>query len=142
MINREFVLAGKAIFSVKNDKGQHYTFKIIHQKGNDQFPPVWFIFLLTGPDNTSDYTYMGKIDAETGKVILTAKSKYSADSLPVKVADFGLRIIYGKQALPAGYGINHEGYCGRCARLLTVPESVESGIGPECAKKMMKCVTV
>jgi hypothetical protein len=26
----------------------------------------------------------------------------------------------------------HEGRCGRCGRALTVPESVERGIGPEC----------
>jgi hypothetical protein len=27
----------------------------------------------------------------------------------------------------------HEGRCGRCGRKLTVPESIESGFGPECA---------
>jgi len=29
----------------------------------------------------------------------------------------------------------HEGRCGRCARRLTVPESIINGIGPECAKR-------
>jgi hypothetical protein len=29
----------------------------------------------------------------------------------------------------------HEGRCGRCGRRLTVPESIESGLGPECATK-------
>lgn len=28
----------------------------------------------------------------------------------------------------------HEGKCGRCGRQLTVPESIESGFGPECVK--------
>jgi len=32
--------------------------------------------------------------------------------------------------------ITHEGRCGRCGRLLTVPASVACGIGPECAGKM------
>lgn len=27
-----------------------------------------------------------------------------------------------------------EGKCGRCARRLTTPESVQLGFGPECAK--------
>jgi hypothetical protein len=31
---------------------------------------------------------------------------------------------------------HHEGKCGRCGRLLTVPSSIESGIGPECSKIM------
>lgn len=30
----------------------------------------------------------------------------------------------------------HEGRCGKCARVLTVPESIINGIGPICAKKM------
>lgn len=28
----------------------------------------------------------------------------------------------------------HEGVCGRCGRRLTVPESIETGFGPECRK--------
>ena len=31
----------------------------------------------------------------------------------------------------------HEGRCGRCNRALTVPESIASGIGPECAKHVL-----
>lgn len=28
----------------------------------------------------------------------------------------------------------HEGVCARCGRKLTVPSSIDSGLGPECAK--------
>lgn len=138
MLTRQFVLAGKAIFTVSNDKGDRYTFRVDHKKGNEQWAPVWFIRLLTGPNNEEDYTYMGKIDPEMGVVKLTAKSAYPETSLPVKVANFGLRIIWGKQDLPDGYKIHHEGFCGRCGRLLTVPESVDSGFGPECIKIVCK----
>ena len=34
-----------------------------------------------------------------------------------------------------GFEFWHEGKCGRCGRKLTVPESIEAGIGPECAGK-------
>lgn len=132
MINRQFVLAGKAIFTVSNDKGNRYTFRVKHSEGNDRFPPAWFLSLLTGRDNENDYTYLGMIDAEMGTIRLTAKSGFAKDTLPVKVAEFALRIIWGRQALPDGYAIHHEGHCGRCGRLLTVPKSVESGFGPEC----------
>jgi hypothetical protein len=30
----------------------------------------------------------------------------------------------------------HEGKCCRCGRKLTVPASIASGIGPECATKI------
>jgi hypothetical protein len=34
--------------------------------------------------------------------------------------------------LPEQVEVHHEGRCGRCGRALTVPESIESGFGPEC----------
>lgn len=38
--------------------------------------------------------------------------------------------------LPANVTFHHAGRCGKCARLLTVPESIELGFGPECAGKV------
>ena len=29
----------------------------------------------------------------------------------------------------------HEGRCGRCSRVLTVPESLQTGLGPVCASR-------
>jgi hypothetical protein len=34
--------------------------------------------------------------------------------------------------------VHHENHCGRCGRTLTVPESVERGIGPDCLAKMSR----
>jgi hypothetical protein len=36
--------------------------------------------------------------------------------------------------LPECVEIHHEGYCGKCGRPLTVPESITSGYGPVCQK--------
>ncbi len=133
MITEKFVKAGKAIFSVSNDKGDHYTYRINHREKTEQWPECWFVSLLTGPNNEDDYTYLGMLD-DSQLVRLTAKSKYQPDSLPVKVIRWALKLIYSGSALPPGYSINHCGCCGRCGRLLTVPSSVESGFGPECIK--------
>ena len=38
--------------------------------------------------------------------------------------------------LPVKLEIWHEGRCARCNRKLTVPSSIESGFGPECAGKV------
>ena len=38
--------------------------------------------------------------------------------------------------LPESVVIHHENRCGRCGKRLTVPESIESGYGPECIKLM------
>ena len=130
MINKEFALAGKAIFTIENPEGKYYTFKIVRKDANAQYRITWFVNLLTGPDNTSDYAYIGKLNPITGEMI--AKS----DSTPTKVAKWALQIIYGHKQLPPGYKIHHEGKCCRCGRTLTTPESCEAGIGPECAKML------
>jgi hypothetical protein len=143
MIGIDFIRAGNAIFTIDNGQGKWYTYRVDHvparteeftSKGQRTYPEAWFVKMLTGPSNESDYTYVGLLNCE--RVRLTQRSPYAADSLPVKVFDFAMRVILGKQELPPGYSIHHEGRCGRCGRRLTVPESIESGIGPECAKKM------
>ncbi len=130
--NPKFFSAGRAVFTVANNKGDHYTFRI--GRRNDTQP--LFVGLLTGPNNESDYTYMGLYKPETQEVRLTAKSKYKDDTQPVKVVRWALKQVAEGKELPAGYSIKHEGRCCRCGRTLTTPESVEQGFGPECAKHM------
>lgn len=137
-IDRAWITAGKAHFTVSNPAGDRYTYRVVHRPGTDRFAPKWFVGLLTGPDNTRHYTYLGILDAETGDVRLTDKSAYGNDARPVKVLRYALRHwVYGREEIPAGYAVHHEGRCCRCGRLLTVPESIESGIGPECATRML-----
>lgn len=135
-VGREFITAGKAIFTVDNGRGKHHTFRVTHKPGSAEWAPAWFVSLLTWPDNTSDYTYLGLLDAETGAVRLTAKSKYRDDTEAVRVIRWALRLLWTGADLPVGYSIHHAGRCGRCGRMLTTPESVERGIGPECATKL------
>lgn len=132
MLNKNFVLGGNATFTVQNPEGKHYTFKVRQPKADMPF----FMSLLTGPDNTSSFTYLGVLN-QTGRLCLTAKSKLTEDSLPVRVANFAIRCVWGtqKNGLPVGYQIRHEGKCGCCGRKLTTPESLDRGIGPECIKR-------
>jgi Family of unknown function (DUF6011) len=70
----------------------------------------------------------------TKEVVLTAKSHYTAETVPVRVLRWALVRVWNDLPLPEGYRLHHEGRCGRCGRLLTVPESITSGYGPECVK--------
>jgi hypothetical protein len=146
MISKDFVLAGKSIFTIElneefSKKYQpHYTFKI-SLKFNDDGSAVgpYFVSALTGPDNWANYSYVGVLDDKTGKVRTTAKSKWKEDTFPMKLLNRVLnRIWYNDTAaiIESGFNVHHEGKCGRCGRLLTVPSSIESGIGPECSKIM------
>lgn len=65
----------------------------------------------------------------------TAKAKITAEAPSVKgFVFFWNAIAAGK--MPCSMTVRHEGKCGRCGRKLTVPESIDRGIGPECAGKM------
>lgn len=132
MITAEFVTAGKATFTVESVTGQYYTYQVKHLPANSDFKESWRVKLLTGPDNTSSYTDLGKLDPNTG--VVTFKNNANPESTPARVIRWAMDIVWGRRELPVGYKIHHEGRCGRCRRPLTVPSSIESGIGPECAK--------
>jgi hypothetical protein len=127
-----FFKGGKALFTVHNANGEHYTYKI--NKGKAEDAP-FFVSLLTGPSNESDYQYIGLYNFLNPSLRITYKSKMHPDSKPVKVFNWAVKMILDRQTLPSGYGIVHEGKCCRCGRTLTTPESVEAGIGPECGKR-------
>jgi len=127
----KFFEGGKAIFTVSNPSGEHYTFKINHPEKKP-----FFVSLLSGPDNTSDYVYLGIYNPKNFEIYLTAKSSFKTDSTPVKVIKWAIKKIATNSSIPAGYKIQHENKCCRCGRKLTTPESIDNGIGPECIKLM------
>ena len=134
--DHRFFTSGNALFTVSNPKGDHYTFKIRQKKDKDGIPSPFFVSMLTGPDNWANYTYIGILNEFKFQMYTTAKSKMNMESIPVRVFNWALSITKNKltNEMPEGYDIIHEGKCCRCGRLLTVPESVKSGIGPECVK--------
>lgn len=135
-LDTKFFTGGNATFTVDNGKGEHYTFKIVEPKRGDFVPNTRFVKYLTGPDNESSYTYLGKFNMHDGTVALTKGSKLTDDSKPVKVIRWAMKHVFGDRQLPDGYQIRHAGKCGCCGRTLTEPLSLTIGIGPECRKRL------
>ncbi len=131
MLTKDFVLAGQAVFTVTNPVGEYYTYRV-DRVADEGKPARYFAKLLTGPDNTSDYTYLGMVDEITSRVVLTRASRYTADSRPYRVLDWALSKVWECKELPAGYSLRHIGRCGRCGRPLTTPDSLDIGLGPIC----------
>lgn len=131
MVSKDFLTAGNAILTVSNPAGEYYTYRVTAPDDQNELHPIWFVGLLTGPQNTKDYSYLGLL-RDGGKVHTTAKSKFQPDTKPVKVAQWAFGLIWEGKEIPAGYKIEHVGRCGRCGRPLTTPASIESGIGPIC----------
>lgn len=133
---RRFITGGNATFTLVG-RETRYTFKINASTPTEKYPLIsYFVALLTGPDNTADYTYVGMLDVTAGIVKLTAKSTYRSDSLPVVALNWALGRLWAGKDLPLPAALVHCGRCGRCGRLLTVPSSVISGFGPECSARM------
>lgn len=129
-----YMTAGKATVTfVSKASGVRFTYRLTQSEDGQ----CYFVGLLSGPDNTSDYQYMGYIRrdiyrhgrkvARPGDITMAAPS--------AKAFAWSWQQLAGGR-LPEALEVWHEGRCGRCARKLTVPSSVARGFGPECAEKM------
>jgi len=125
----KFMFAGKAIVTFLNTKtGNRFTYKIKAVKNSNLF----FISVLTSPDV---WTYLGTtVDGnyKSGK-----KSNINPDSQSNKVFSYVLNKLK-QDSLPNFIEVWHEGFCGKCGRRLTVPQSILNGLGPECIKRLSK----
>ncbi len=108
--------------------GEHRTLRIRTQKEDSSFlPGRRIVSLLTGSDNESSYTSFGMLSQGGTTVFLWKRLQDS------KAYNWYKRFLENPGRFEDKVEINFEGRCRRCNRLLTVPESVESGIGPTCA---------
>ena len=93
-----------------------------------------FVQVLTGPDNTQDWKYLGYL--RRGVYFHGGlKAKISATAASAMAFKWFWENTARGAAMPS-LEVFHEGRCGRCGRALTVPESIQSGFGPECIGKL------
>lgn len=125
-----FVFAGKAIFTLENPAtANRFTYKVKKHDEKD----LWFVSLLSGPDNTHDYTYVGTVFAD-GTFHRTKASKIGENTKSFQAINWFFNKV--KANPPETVNVYHAGRCGRCGKLLTVPSSIENGFGPECLGKV------
>lgn len=127
----EFAFGGKARFTLVSKKtGKRYTFRVAQSKDNEN---MFFVNLLTGTDNESDYQYIGFLRGENhvfpGGLIAGRKGNPNHPAFKA----FAWSLVQGFAHDDLEFW--HEGRCARCARPLTDPASIERGLGPECANK-------
>lgn len=137
-----FILAGNATCSLRSKgTGAHYTYRINRAKakeGQTEAPLLWFVGLLTGPNNQEDYSYIGIISAKGTDDVpafrTTAKTK-NPKSASVEGFNWFSRTLFGAGTKLGQVEFWHEGKCGRCRRPLTDPDSIACGVGPVCRSK-------
>jgi hypothetical protein len=137
-----FILAGDARVTFVSSKTEaRFTYRVEQAEDRETGKPVdglWFVKLLVNPDNERGYQYLGTIRRNPSgcRYGHGAKSKIGQQSPGAMAFAWTFQAIASGR-VPATAEVWHEGRCGRCGRALTVPSSIESGIGPECSRKMM-----
>lgn len=127
---REFILAGRAKFTIRSDRtGKHYTFKV----KKDRDSRVWYVSKLT---TGSHYLYLGSIFGEEEfNFRMTKKSTPHADKMEAWKAFDWLWDYLKREEAPPQLTFLHMGKCGMCGIELSDPVSIKEGYGPDCRKK-------
>jgi hypothetical protein len=130
---RAFLIGGNATVTLVSTKtGTRFTYKVRASDDGE----VFFVSLLSGPDNENDYRYLGRI--ARGIFWQGRKTPKPGDVLASAPSSQAFAWVWRglmQNALPDTVEVWHEGRCARCNRKLTVPSSIASGFGPECAGK-------
>ena len=135
-LSEKFLLAGRAVFTVSNPKGDHFTFKV--RKVESEWPKfsgkmsTTFFVNAKVAGTAHPYGYIGILDITKGTIKCTAKSEFLPGSKEYDIAAWACQAAINAKMIPDGYHIEHAGRCGKCGRQLTDPVSIERGIGPEC----------
>lgn len=134
---RNFIFAGRSVFTLENsESGNYITFRIKSVKKQGKVIPNEFtVEAKVLGDASSGYSFMGFLNlnrqtfkewGSMAKGSISYKTFYWIMKNFNRLEDFGKLSIY------------HEGACCKCGMPLTVPESIDSGIGPECKRKMFQ----
>ena len=120
---------------------ERFTYHIQKAKPRSTDPegtkPPHFISILTGSNNTEDYSFIGTVFHNEGeeKYVHSKKSGLSAEAPSVHAFQWILQTLVAG-AKPEWLEIWHEGRCAVCGRMLTDPDSIVIGIGPTCAGRL------
>lgn len=133
----QYLFGGKSTFTLQSvASGERFTYQIVQSKSRpgDSRPPVFFVTVLTGPDNSSDYAFVGTIfERKTYK--FSPKAGFTMQSPSVKAFQWAFaKFVEG--VVPDQLEFWPTTNCARCGRPLTVPTSVHNGFGPECITKV------
>jgi hypothetical protein len=146
-----YVLGGNSIFTIVSRRtSARFTFKVRKappKSGVEDATRPWWVSVLARSDNSAEesYTFLGGIKAdavsEPPMFWLSPKSPIAMSAQSARVALWFFGALLHRDRAVTGLlesgalEVWHEGRCGRCGRRLTVPKSIETGLGPECASR-------
>jgi hypothetical protein len=93
------------------------------------------VYLLTGPQNTFDYTGFAFVSDDGEDIKVWRKyvgTQFETIGRVFRSLVNGLPAKDGRSFADLGYRVEESRSCVKCNRLLTTPESIAKGIGPIC----------
>ena len=135
-----FITGGNCMVTLTSAaSGKHFTFKVSKKKDDIHSP--FFVKVLKDGNNAADemdfraWKFVGFMP-DDGQLWFKASAKNPGAAHAPSFRAFRFAI----DGLKAGtihkeLTIQHEGRCCMCNRVLTHPESIALGIGPECRSK-------
>jgi hypothetical protein len=123
------------IYTLKVPGGCHKTFRIATKPLKSKFAPGQrIIALLTGPDNEQSYQPFGFVDDGGIRVWSRFRGTNAVPTQHDHWARYVWELANGRDVI--GYSLLVSRRCIVCNRTLTTPESIETGVGPSCKKKL------
>jgi len=131
LFRKPYILGGNSkVTLVSKASGNRFTYTV-KQKDLEDGRFLHFVSVLQGPDNQSDYAFIGTIFGGE-QYRHGGKSKVSADAPSAKAFAWSWANLDSDEI-----EVWHSGKCSRCSRELTDPESIARGLGPICATRGM-----
>jgi hypothetical protein len=133
----EYVVAGNSYFTMFSHKTGKYLSYTLKRKDSFQgkYEYVYFVKKAGGSENGvflgtlffGDNAFSYKLGKDT---IKSEENEKRLQSLTYVLN----HLARGDFSMPLS--VYHHGKCGKCGRKLTTPESILTGLGPECSKML------
>jgi hypothetical protein len=120
------------IYTVVYPCGTHRTLRIKPWEKRDGTTSI-VVGFLSGPDNEKSYTFCGFLRTDNSVAFFRPFQGQSPE-WRARFRKAVLTVAADPKAAGLAYALE-SGRCCRCNRTLTVPASINAGMGPECASR-------
>lgn len=124
-------------FTIESPRGGHKTFQIRTAKGGN-LKGKRILSIFFGRENTDDRQYEGFAFVNDDRIAIWGKKNDQTHQMYVRMLTDLVAKGESSELYAMGYRLLMEKKCRVCNRTLTNPESIKSGIGPECAGRRSK----
>lgn len=132
----DYCMGGHGVVTLESPSGVHHTYYYKRPNNLDVFPDdTRFVYAVHTVNGISKHFYLGMIEGDHFR--LTRNSRFDCYADIVKGAFYIDKMMHNQSLVDSTpMNLYHEGMCCVCGRKLTSPNSIKSGVGPKCRKRI------